>query len=84
MNEKIFRALVEAGAVKDINIVADGSRFHVRINTINGSATASTVKGGVKTWGSLDSAAKWVRTMGIGKASVDIVHWQPGQRGMNI
>lgn len=84
MNEKTLRALIEAGAVKQVHIIADGSRFHVRVDTLNGSLTASKVRGGVKTWGSLEAVARWIRSLGIGRAMIDLVRWQPGQRGMKI
>jgi len=29
MNEKTLRALIKAGAVRKLRIIADGSRFHV-------------------------------------------------------
>ena len=84
MNEKTLRALVEAGAVKRIRIVADGSLIHVEADTANGSIVASTVKGAVKTWGSLDVAAKWVRSLGMGTMQLDLAKWQSEQRGFRL
>jgi hypothetical protein len=80
MDERMLRALVAAGAVKKISIVASGARFHVEARTPNGAVTAETLKGKVKTWVSLDAAARWVRGLGIGAAQVHLTHWQPGQR----
>ena len=84
MDEKTLRALVEAGAVKRIHIIADGAVFHAKIDTPNGSITASTLKGAIKTWSSLDTAAKWVRSLGIGKAQINIAKWQPGQKALGL
>ncbi len=84
MNEKTLRALVDAGAVKRVHIIANGGLFHLEADTSNGHVTASTLKGAVKTWSSLDTAAKWVRSLGIGKAQVDITKWQPGQKGLGL
>ncbi len=84
MNEKTLRALVEAGAIKRIRIIADGAHIHVEADTPTGTVTAFTLKGAIKTWGSLDAAAKWVRTLGIGVAQLDVAKWQPGQRGLRI
>lgn len=53
-----MRVLVEAGAVKRIRIIADGARFHVEAETANGPVTASTLKESVKTWRTLDAAAR--------------------------
>lgn len=84
MNEKILRALVEAGVVKRIRIVANGAFFYVEADTPTGAIIAHTLKGAVKTWGSLDSAAKWVRSLGMGTAQIDISQWQPGQRELGF
>ena len=84
MNEKTLRALVEAGAVKRVRIIANGARFHVEVDTQNGSIMASTVKGSIKSWGTLDATARWVRLLGIGNAQLNIEKWLPLQKGMKI
>jgi hypothetical protein len=80
MDERMLKALVAAGAVRNVSIIASGARFHVEAKTPNGSVTAETLKGSVKTWVSLDAAARWVRRLGVGAAQVSLTHWQPGQR----
>ena len=80
MNEKTFRALVEAGAVRRVRIIADGARFHVEADTATGTLIASTGKGKPKIWSTLDASARWVRNLGIGLAQIDVSRWQPGQR----
>ena len=84
MDEKTLRALVEAGAVKQIRIIADGARFHVEADTPASSVTVFTLRGTVKTWGTLDTAAKWGRSLGIGKIHLDVARWAPGQKGLNL
>jgi hypothetical protein len=84
MNEKILRALVEAGAVKKIRIMAEGSTIYVESFTGSDVKTAKTIKGKLKTWSSIDSAAKWVRALGVGQVQLDISKWQPGQRKMQL
>lgn len=84
MDEKTLRALVAAGAIRKIDIIATGARFHVEASTANGAITAETRKGKVKTWATLDAAAKWVRGLGIGGARINLTHWQPGQRELSI
>lgn len=84
MNEKTLRALVDAGAVKRMRIIADGARFHVEVDTATKSIVAQTLKGAPKTWGSLDACARWVRTLGIGAAQLDIARWQPEQRALQL
>ncbi len=84
MDEKMMRAMVAAGAIKKINIIGNGARFHIEANTLNGSITAETRKGKIKTWVTLDAAAKWVRALGIGSAHINLARWQPGQREFPI
>jgi hypothetical protein len=65
MIEPTLRALIEAGSVKQLHIIADGAIFHVNVTTTKkGSITATTAKGTVKTWATLDAVAKWVHLWG--------------------
>ncbi len=84
MDERMLKAMVAAGAIKKIDIIATGARFHVEASTPNGPVTAETSKGKVKTWVTLDAAAKWVRSLGMGGARINLTHWQPGQRELSI
>jgi len=84
MDERMLRALVAAGAIRNVSIIACGARFHVEAKTLNGAVTAETQKGKVKTWVSLDAAARWVRGLGVGAAHVNLTHWQPAQREMTV
>ncbi len=84
MNEKTLRALVEAGAIKRLRIIAVGARFHVEADTVNSTVVASTGKGVPKTWASIDATAKWVRGLGIGTAQLDVSRWAPDQRGLSL
>tara|TARA_B100000767_G_C19656133_1_gene488968 strand:+ start:697 stop:951 length:255 start_codon:yes stop_codon:yes gene_type:complete len=84
MNEKILRALVEAGAVKKIKITAEGSTIYVEAYTGSEATTAKTIKGKLKTWSTIDSAAKWVRSLGIGQMQLDMAKWQPEQKKLNV
>ena len=84
MNEKTIKALVEAGAVKHVLLIADGATVHVDIVTQAGATTATTSKGTIKTWATIDSSAKWVKGLGVGKVQLDISRWLPGQRGMPL
>jgi len=80
----MLKAMVAAGAIKNIDIIASGARFHVEAKTPNGPITAETRKGKVKTWVTLDAAAKWVRGLGMAGARVNLTHWQPGQRELSV
>lgn len=84
MDERMLKAMVAAGAVKNINIIGHGARFHIEAKTPNGRVTAETTKGKVKTWVTLDAAAKWVRGLGVGGAHISLTHWHPDQRELSI
>jgi|TARA_Y100000310_G_C20670617_1_gene810061 hypothetical protein len=84
MNKNVIQILVEEGAVKKVKIVADGAAFHVDVVTNTGSTTATTLAGSIKTWATLDSAARWVRSLGLGKAQLELTNWQPGQKALNL
>jgi hypothetical protein len=84
MNERILRALVEAGAVKKVRIIAEGSTIYVEAYTGSEPTTAKTIKGKLKTWSTVDSAAKWVRSLGIGQMQLDMAKWQPEQKKLNV
>ena len=84
MNEKTIRALVEAGAVKKVQIIASGATIHADIITLNGLVTATTNKGSIKTWVTIDASAKWVKGLGIGKVDLEIAMWLPQQSGLRF
>ena len=85
MNSSTIKALIDAGAIKSVSIVANGSTIHIKFITRAGdSNTASTLKGTLKTWKTIDAAAKWLRNLGIGTAKLDISRWTPEQQGMMI
>jgi hypothetical protein len=84
MDERLLKAMVAAGAIKNISIIASGARFHIEAKTPNGPITAETRKGKVRTWVSLDAAARWVRGLGVGAAQINLTHWQPGQRELSV
>jgi hypothetical protein len=84
MNSKILKALIEAGAIKKMAIIGEGSFFRVEVSTPGGTNTIETLDGKLKTWNSLDSAARWVRQHGIGQCDINISRWQPDQKGMRL
>ena len=85
MDEKPLRVLIEAGSVKQMRIIGDGALFHVDVVTAKkGAITALTTKGAVKTWSTLDATAKWIRSLGIGKAQLDMARWDTRQKGLRL
>lgn len=84
MDERTLRALVAAGAIRRVRIIADGARFHVEADTPTGTLIAATGKGSPRTFGSLDATARWMRKLGLGNAQLDVSRWQPLQRGLAL
>ena len=84
MDERTLRALVEAGAVKRCHIIANGATFHIEFETANGAVAATTMRKTVKQWASLDSAARWLRRLGIGSSQLDIARWAPRQKHLPL
>jgi predicted aspartyl protease len=80
MNEKSLKLLVDNGVVKKALIKSTGAKFHIEIKTVNDTVIAQTNNKQIKTWTTIDSAAKWLKKVGIGRAEVDFGRWQPGQR----
>ena len=84
MDERTLRTLVDADAVKRVQIVATGSMVYVEASYGAHCEKAHTQKGKLRTWASIDSAAKWVKGLGVGKAELDIAGWVPGQKGLGL
>lgn len=84
MNEKTIRALVEAGAVKKVHIIASGAAINVDIVTQNDVITATTLKGAIKVWSTIDASARWVKNLGIGRVQLVMDKWLPEQKGLKL
>ncbi len=84
VNEKTIRALVEAGAVQNVLLIADGAVVHVDFVTQTGPITATTNRGSIKTWVTIDASAKWLKGLGVGRAQLEISRWLPGQKGLSL
>lgn len=84
MDERTLRALIAAGGVRKVQVIGLGGRFHVEATTHTGQLTISTAKGLVKTWVTLDATARWLRTQGLGSATLSLERWQPGQKTLAL
>jgi len=83
MDSKVLKVLIEAGAIKSASVIADGSTVYLNFTTRNGDTSpATTLKGKIKTWSTLDAACKWLRGVGIGEAKLKMASWSPNQRNM--
>lgn len=85
MNSTMMKTLMDAGAIKKVCIVAEGAKIHIVLTPQSGDPkVATTQKGSIKTWSSIDSASKWLRGYGVGSAELKMHGWMPGQKGMQL
>ena len=77
-----LQALIEAGAVRKMRLVAQGASFHAEVETASGVQVAATGRGHPRQWRSLDSAARWARDLGMGEVNVNLSQWTPAQRDL--
>ena len=84
MNERELKLLLEAGALKSIQVIAQGSLFHVEAKASAGCKVVMTGRGEIRQWRSIDSCARWLRKIGIGLVSVDLERWQLGQGALAL
>jgi hypothetical protein len=83
MNNKMLKGLVEAGAVKAVSIIANGAIIHAEILTLSGDKKVITTQAGaIKTWATIDSAAKWLKKLGLGTMKLEVGKWAPNQKGL--
>jgi len=59
-------------------------QLRVEADTQAGIIIIHTSTGKLKQWRTLDAAAKWVHSFGIGTLQVDLERWQPRQRDMQL
>lgn len=79
MNERELKLLLEAGALKSIQVIAQGSLFHVEAKTSAGCKVVMTGRGEVRQWRSIDSCAGWLRKIGVGSVHLDLQYWSVKQ-----
>ncbi len=72
------------GVLDRSQLIVDSATVHVDVVTQNGAVTATTNRGAIKTWATIDASAKWLKGPGIGRAQLEIGKWLPGQRGMSL
>ncbi|MBQ0789200.1 MAG: hypothetical protein KBT50_01175 [Cycloclasticus sp.] len=85
LDGKTLSLLQHSGALKAVEIVADGSIIYVRFTLKNSSdAVAFTTSGKLKRWVTIDAAVKWLKTLGIGQAKIEFLYWLPKQMSLRV
>lgn len=80
----MLRTLIDAAAVKRARIIANGALFHIEVDAPGRSFIIETGKGSVRTWRSIDAAAKWLKGLGIGNAGLELARWHPDQKSLPL
>jgi hypothetical protein len=84
MERRTVKALIDAGAVKQFELIANGGDFYLEVKTSAGKEIITGTSGGIKTWRTIDSAAKWLHILGVGRLQLKMDKWQPGQKTIGI
>jgi len=85
MDAKTLKLLHQSQAIKSVLIKAEGSQLFIQFKLKSGDlVVANTLRGKIKHWVTFDAAIKWLRTLGIGYASIDVTKWDKEQTQMNL
>jgi len=81
LDSKTLSLLQYSGALKGVNVIADDSIIYALFALKSGDeVVAYTTSGKLKKWVTIDAAAKWLKTLGIGEAQISFLYWQPKQK----
>jgi len=82
-NEATLRDLVDAGAIRAVQVVAQGDAWCMEIQVGTAWRRLRSKRGPIRWWKSLDRLARWLRDeIGIAEWSVDARQYQPAQRSV--
>ena len=79
ITEPILRQFVEASAEMSARIVGTDNAFMVVVRVGSGEKTVVTTRGNVRLFATLDTAAGFVRDLGLSRFEVDISFYKPGR-----
>ena len=79
ITEPILRHLAEASAEMSARIVGQQNAFIVLIRVGSGEKTVMTTRGSLRQFASLDTAAGFMKDLGLSRFDVDISFYKPGR-----
>lgn len=79
ITEPILRQLAEAAGEMSARIVGQENAFIVLVRVGSGEKTVVTTRGNVRQFASLDTAAGFVKDLGLSRFDVDISFYKPGR-----
>lgn len=84
MDRKTLKALIDAGAIRRARLIGEGPQFRLEVDTQQGPQIVYSTTGKLRTWATLDAAAKWIHSLGVGSAHIELSNWQPDQRILKL
>lgn len=81
MKQPVLKALIEAGSVREVDVIGQGSVFGIRFRVGMTQHVLETARGGARTFAGLQPCAAYLRSLGIGHIRVDLTGWTPDQKG---
>jgi hypothetical protein len=79
IQEATLRDIITDGVVRSINVVGKTRRFEVLVRIGDGKRLLAGTRGQVRAFATLDSAAKFLKRLGVGAFDVDTTHFEPGR-----
>ena len=79
ITEPILRQLAEATAEMSARIVGQQNAFVVLVRVGSGEKTVVTTRGNVRLFASLDTAAGFIKALGLSRFDVDVSFYKPGR-----
>lgn len=79
ITEPILRQLMEASAEMSARIIGTEKAFIVLVRVGSGEKRVVTTRGNVRLFASLDTAAGFVKDLGLARFEVDISFYKPGR-----
>ena len=79
IREPVLRELVQASGTVGASVVGKGNGFAVVVKWGLVEKTLATSRGQVRLFASLDTAASFVRSVGISRFEVDVSRYEPGR-----
>jgi len=79
ITEPILRQFVEASAEMSARIVGIDNAFRVLVRVGSSEKTVITTRGGIRLFATLDTAAGFIKDLGLSRFEVDISFYKPGR-----
>jgi hypothetical protein len=80
ISERTLREMASSGAISRVRFIGQGDSFSLVISCGMRDKALRAKRGHVREFKSLDSAARYVRSLGLSELEVNVSAWDPSQR----